>query len=168
MSKPVLPILKYSLSFVISIVRTVLTVFFSSGSEHSISLSLNIVSPHYLIIKMDQSASDQSHSSIHQSSLSTSSNVDSGTSSTTINSSSSTDLSSASTGRRSFNRGRWLKEEDEKLRKLVSLYGDSNWNEISKYFQDRSDIQCQQRWDKVVNPELVKGPWTKEVSYFVM
>lgn len=73
-----------------------------------------------------------------------------------------------STGRRSFNRGRWLKEEDDKLRKLVNLYGDSNWSEISKFFQDRSDVQCQQRWEKVVNPELVKGPWTKEVSFYEM
>lgn len=23
-------------------------------------------------------------------------------------------------------------------------------------------MQCQQRWAKVVNPELIKGPWTKE------
>ena len=116
---------------------------------------------------MDQStsSSDQSHS-IHTNSLSTSSNVDSGTSSANLSSSVNLSGGSSSAGRRSFNRGRWLKDEDDKLRKLVNLYGDSNWNEISKYFQDRSDIQCQQRWDKVVNPELVKGPWTKEVSYF--
>lgn len=118
---------------------------------------------------MDQTSDDQSHNSTHPNSLSistSSSNVDSGVSSAAINSSSSSaNLSSTSAGRHSFNRGRWLKEEDDKLRNLVNLYGDSNWNEISKFFQDRSDIQCQQRWDKVVNPDLVKGPWTKEVRY---
>jgi hypothetical protein len=31
-----------------------------------------------------------------------------------------------------------------------------------KYFSDRSDQQCQHRWHKVLNPEIVKGPWTKE------
>lgn len=36
------------------------------------------------------------------------------------------------------------------------------WEIIAKHFPDRSDVQCQQRWQKVVNPELVKGPWTKE------
>lgn len=36
------------------------------------------------------------------------------------------------------------------------------WDVISAHFPDRSDVQCQQRWAKVVNPELVKGPWTKE------
>lgn len=38
------------------------------------------------------------------------------------------------------------------------------WDVIAELFPDRSDVQCQQRWTKVVNPELVKGPWTKEVS----
>lgn len=28
--------------------------------------------------------------------------------------------------------------------------------------QGRTDGQCQHRWQKVLNPELVKGPWTKE------
>lgn len=33
---------------------------------------------------------------------------------------------------------------------------------LSKFFQNRSDFQCQHRWQKVLNPELIKGPWTKE------
>lgn len=77
--------------------------------------------------------------------------------------SSNTSTNAATSVRRNFKPGRWLKEDDERLRKLVNLYGDSSWSEISKFFQDRTDVQCQQRWDKVVNPELVKGPWTKEV-----
>ena len=88
--------------------------------------------------------------------------------STSQSSNNSTSVNTSSTGRRNFNRGRWLKEEDDKLRNLVNLYGDSTWNEIAKFFQDRSDVQCQQRWDKVVNPELVKGPWTKEVRDTLM
>uniref|UniRef100_A0A3B4X2M5 MYB proto-onco like 1 n=1 Tax=Seriola lalandi dorsalis TaxID=1841481 RepID=A0A3B4X2M5_SERLL len=28
--------------------------------------------------------------------------------------------------------------------------------------EGRTDGQCQHRWQKVLNPELVKGPWTKE------
>ncbi|KAJ9546836.1 hypothetical protein OSB04_019379 [Centaurea solstitialis] len=31
-------------------------------------------------------------------------------------------------------------------------------------FKDRTDVQCLHRWQKVLNPELVKGPWSKEVS----
>ncbi|KAJ9537119.1 hypothetical protein OSB04_029852 [Centaurea solstitialis] len=29
-------------------------------------------------------------------------------------------------------------------------------------FKDRTDVQCLHRWQKVLNPELVKGPWSKE------
>lgn len=40
-----------------------------------------------------------------------------------------------------------------------------NWDTIASHFSDRSDVQCQQRWAKVVNPDLIKGPWTKEVMF---
>lgn len=30
------------------------------------------------------------------------------------------------------------------------------------FFQNRTDQQCQYRWLRVLNPDLVKGPWTKE------
>ncbi|XP_032667141.1 transcriptional activator Myb isoform X2 [Odontomachus brunneus] len=65
-----------------------------------------------------------------------------------------------------INKGRWTKEEDALLKQLVSntdQHGTGmRWDAIASHFPDRSDVQCQQRWAKVVNPELVKGPWTKE------
>jgi len=66
-----------------------------------------------------------------------------------------------------INRGRWTKEEDEKLRRLVEIHGE-RWDFIASHFADRADVQCQHRWSKVVNPELVKGPWTKEEDEQVM
>ncbi|XP_065167067.1 myb protein-like isoform X2 [Atheta coriaria] len=63
--------------------------------------------------------------------------------------------------KKTINKGRWSKEEDAHLKDLVEQNRE-RWDIISKYFPDRSDIQCQQRWAKVVNPDLVKGPWTKE------
>ncbi|XP_063631841.1 myb-related protein B-like isoform X5 [Cydia splendana] len=63
--------------------------------------------------------------------------------------------------RKNINRGRWTKEEDKRLKMYVKMYNE-NWELIASQFSDRSDVQCQQRWTKVVNPELVKGPWTKE------
>uniref|UniRef100_A0A671T8M3 V-myb avian myeloblastosis viral oncogene homolog-like 1 n=1 Tax=Sinocyclocheilus anshuiensis TaxID=1608454 RepID=A0A671T8M3_9TELE len=36
-------------------------------------------------------------------------------------------------------------------------HGTGAWKSIT-----RTDGQCQHRWQKVLNPELVKGPWTKE------
>lgn len=67
----------------------------------------------------------------------------------------------------SINKGRWTKEEDMRLKQLVEEYQE-RWDIISQHFNDRSDIQCQQRWHKVVNPDLVKGPWTKEEDETVL
>ncbi len=33
---------------------------------------------------------------------------------------------------------------------------------IASFFVNRTDVQCLHRWQKVLNPELVKGPWTQE------
>ncbi|XP_074598491.1 uncharacterized protein LOC141853148 [Brevipalpus obovatus] len=66
-----------------------------------------------------------------------------------------------------INRGRWTKEEDRKLKDLVLVRGE-NWSHIADHFPDRTDSQCQQRWEKVVNPNLVKGPWTKEEDELVV
>ncbi len=56
--------------------------------------------------------------------------------------------------------------QDEKLRRVVESCGTENWNIVANFFTDRTDIQCQHRWQKVLNPELIKGPWTKEVSLY--
>ncbi|XP_077348942.1 myb-related protein A isoform X3 [Lithobates pipiens] len=61
-----------------------------------------------------------------------------------------------------WNRAKWSKEEDDKLKKLAEVHGTDNWNLIASNFLDRSDIQCHHRWQKVLNPALIKGPWTKE------
>eukprot|EP00038_Savillea_parva_P018071 m.22370 g.22370 ORF g.22370 m.22370 type:complete len:566 (-) comp3977_c0_seq1:112-1809(-) len=64
--------------------------------------------------------------------------------------------------RRKVNKGRWKKEEDETLKRAVSQHKGKAWKKVSEYFPDRTDVQCLHRWQKVLNPELVKGPWTKE------
>ena len=46
--------------------------------------------------------------------------------------------------------------QDEKLRRLVEIHGE-RWDFIASHYSDRADVQCQHRWSKVVNPELVKG-----------
>ena len=85
--------------------------------------------------------------------------------------------------------------KDEELTKLVEKYGvlfiflkqlkiqlfllilnnffsfikkPKNWKKISSYFKERTDVQCLHRWQKVLNPSLVKGPWTKEEDEIVM
>ncbi|CAA7025466.1 unnamed protein product [Microthlaspi erraticum] len=59
-------------------------------------------------------------------------------------------------------KGQWTKEEDEVLCKAVERFQGKNWKKIAECFKDRTDVQCLHRWQKVLNPELVKGPWSNE------
>ncbi|KAK9273840.1 hypothetical protein L1049_018652 [Liquidambar formosana] len=59
-------------------------------------------------------------------------------------------------------KGQWTAEEDEILCKAVQRFKGKNWKKIAECFKDRTDVQCLHRWQKVLNPELVKGPWSKE------
>ncbi|XP_035000564.1 transcriptional activator Myb isoform X2 [Hippoglossus stenolepis] len=72
------------------------------------------------------------------------------------------DGSMAKAGKRHLGKTRWTREEDEKLKKLVELHGSEDWKLIASLLTNRTDVQCQHRWQKVLNPELIKGPWTKE------
>ncbi|XP_016479134.1 transcription factor MYB3R-1-like [Nicotiana tabacum] len=56
----------------------------------------------------------------------------------------------------------WTPEEDEILRQAVQLFKGKSWKRIAECFKDRTDVQCLHRWQKVLDPELVKGSWTKE------
>ncbi|KAJ7331940.1 hypothetical protein JRQ81_014120 [Phrynocephalus forsythii] len=56
---------------------------------------------------------------------------------------------------------KWSREEDELLNSLVSQYG-HDWKFLASHFPNRTEQQCQYRWLRVLNPVLVKGPWTKQ------
>ncbi|XP_041002904.1 transcription factor MYB3R-1-like isoform X2 [Juglans microcarpa x Juglans regia] len=64
--------------------------------------------------------------------------------------------------------GKWTAEEDEVLRRAVEHYKGKSWKKIAAYFKDRTDVQCLHRWQKVLNPELVKGPWSKEEDQMII
>ncbi|XP_026857625.1 v-myb avian myeloblastosis viral oncogene homolog-like 2b isoform X1 [Electrophorus electricus] len=57
---------------------------------------------------------------------------------------------------------KWTQEEDDNLRTLVQNVGTNDWKYIASCLPNRSEHQCQHRWSKVLDPDLVKGPWTKE------
>lgn len=61
-------------------------------------------------------------------------------------------------------RVRWTPHEDEKLRQAVKLHNSKNWKKIAHHAfgSAKTDVQCLHRWQKVLDPRLVKGPWTKE------
>ncbi|XP_004300765.1 PREDICTED: myb-related protein 306-like [Fragaria vesca subsp. vesca] len=56
----------------------------------------------------------------------------------------------------------WTEKEDKLLVDLVRKFNGSNWKQIAAGIPGRSDVQCQHRWQKVVNPEIIKGYWTDE------
>ncbi|KAI7728067.1 hypothetical protein M8C21_014321, partial [Ambrosia artemisiifolia] len=59
-------------------------------------------------------------------------------------------------------KGGWTPKEDETLKMAVELFNGKCWKKIAECFPDRSEVQCLHRWQKVLNPELIKGPWTHE------
>jgi hypothetical protein len=60
-------------------------------------------------------------------------------------------------------RGNWTAEQDEALRVAVEKYEGKRWRQISDEVPGgRTHIQCLQRWQKVLKPGLVKGPWKAE------
>ncbi|XP_019414938.1 PREDICTED: myb-related protein 3R-1-like [Lupinus angustifolius] len=65
-------------------------------------------------------------------------------------------------------KGQWTAEEDEILCKAVERFKGKNWKKIAECFKDRTDVQCLHRWQKVLNPELVKGPWSKEEDEIII
>ena len=58
--------------------------------------------------------------------------------------------------------GKWTSEEDASLRAAVDANSGKNWKRIALRLPGRTDVQCLHRWQKVLRPGLVKGPWTPE------
>ena len=54
--------------------------------------------------------------------------------------------------------------QDRILRFAVDLHDGKNWKSIAAHLESRTDVQCLHRWQKVLRPGLIKGPWTKEVG----
>ncbi|KAG0517430.1 hypothetical protein BDA96_09G088800 [Sorghum bicolor] len=69
---------------------------------------------------------------------------------------------------RRSSKGNWTPEEDDILREAVETYKGKNWKKIAESFPGRTDVQCLHRWQKVLNPELVKGPWSKEEDEIII
>lgn len=64
--------------------------------------------------------------------------------------------------------GKWTAEEDEALRNAVNANSGKNWKKIALHLPGRTDVQCLHRWQKVLKPGLVKGPWTPHEDAMVV
>ena len=57
----------------------------------------------------------------------------------------------------------WDNKEDSMLCNLVYQYGTGNWELIAQNLgSKKTPIQCLHRWNSIMKPALVKGPWNVE------
>ena len=57
---------------------------------------------------------------------------------------------------------KWTKEEDELFQKLMKNTTKPEWCELVSFFPGKTAVQIEERWEKVINPVLIKGSWTPE------
>lgn len=62
----------------------------------------------------------------------------------------------------------WTLEEDELLTHLVTQSHTNSWSALAKYFPSKTAPQIAGRWEKVLNPNLVKGSWTREEDQVIL
>ena len=67
---------------------------------------------------------------------------------------------------RLMKKGRWTKEEDDKLRQILLKEDEKNeraWNRASEAMGfSRNILQCRERWNNFLDPSLRFEPWTAE------
>lgn len=71
-------------------------------------------------------------------------------------------LDSRAIFKRRASMGKWTEAEDELLRRAVNDFQGKSWKKIASRLPGRTDVQCLHRWQKVLKPGLIKGPWTPE------
>ena len=57
---------------------------------------------------------------------------------------------------------KWRKEEDEHLMQIMQSAERPNYSQLAQLFPGKSGQQVAERWDKVLNPKLMKGSWTRQ------
>eukprot|EP00037_Helgoeca_nana_P027031 m.307369 g.307369 ORF g.307369 m.307369 type:complete len:1576 (-) comp27382_c0_seq1:237-4964(-) len=65
-------------------------------------------------------------------------------------------------------RRRWTSAEDALLRQAVAANGGKNWKKVAETLPTRTEVQCLHRWQKVLDPTVLKGNWTKEEDETLM
>ncbi|GAA5830159.1 hypothetical protein JCM3770_001831, partial [Rhodotorula araucariae] len=62
-------------------------------------------------------------------------------------------------------RGRFTADEDAKIVAAVAAFGTRNWSAVAARVGGRTELQCRERWNKCLNPEVVakaSRDWTAE------
>lgn len=56
----------------------------------------------------------------------------------------------------------FTKEEDEKIKKLVKIFGTRHWDLISQFIDGRTAKQCRDRYSNYLIPDYFQGEWSFE------
>lgn len=62
---------------------------------------------------------------------------------------------------RGQSRRNFTKDEDVRLKKLVSQYGEDNWESISGCMPGRTPRSVKERWTTYLSPKVNNGPYTQ-------
>ncbi|XP_020493786.2 v-myb avian myeloblastosis viral oncogene homolog-like 2a isoform X1 [Labrus bergylta] len=57
---------------------------------------------------------------------------------------------------------KWTHEEDENLQILINSFGGNDWKATASFLPGRSESQCMHRWQRHLDPDIVKGSWSSE------
>jgi hypothetical protein len=63
---------------------------------------------------------------------------------------------------------RWHKEEDELLMRVMSESPRPNYARLAHLFPGKTGQQVSEHWDKVLNPRLTKGAWTRQEDEIIV
>ena len=56
----------------------------------------------------------------------------------------------------------WTAEEDKSLAEAIGMYGEGHWSQVADYVKTKTAHQCLQRWTLTLNPNIIKGRFSKE------
>ena len=54
------------------------------------------------------------------------------------------------------------KEEEEKIKKLVKIFGTRHWDLVAQFMEGRTAKQCRDRYSNYLIPGFFQGEWSKE------
>ncbi|KAK8899543.1 hypothetical protein M9Y10_001859 [Tritrichomonas musculus] len=63
---------------------------------------------------------------------------------------------------------KWTHEEDENLIQLVGSSTAPAWSDYAPFFPNKTTQQIAERWEKVLDPHLIKGSWTREEDEMII
>uniref|UniRef100_A0A7S2SQ52 Uncharacterized protein n=1 Tax=Mucochytrium quahogii TaxID=96639 RepID=A0A7S2SQ52_9STRA len=68
---------------------------------------------------------------------------------------------SKKSGMKIYYRRTWTDKEDQQLLALVQKFGAKRWSKLARHIPGKTGNQCSQRWHKALDPNIIKGKWTK-------